>query len=163
MSATDAPEIGDLQEPSRESVLEAAQEIMIAAESCALVTLGVDGRPHARMMNSFAPEPGLTVWMATNPSTRKVADMRTDQRVTLVYFDRDDPGYVTLLGDARLVNDPAEKRARWKDEWTLYYPGGPESSDYLLIEFVPQRIEVVSLKYGIASDPQAWKPAIVEF
>ena len=115
------------------------------------------------MMNSFAPEPGLTVWMATNPSTRKVADMRTDQRVTLVYFDRDDPGYVTLLGDARLVNDPAEKRARWKDEWTLYYPGGPESSDYLLIEFVPQRIEVVSLKYGIASDPQAWKPAIVEF
>ena len=135
---------------------------MIAAESCALVTLGVDGHPQARMMNPFAPEPGLTVWMATNPSTRKVADMRTDQRVTLVYFDRDDPGYVTLLGDARLVNDPAEKRARWKDDWTLYYPGGPESSDYLLIEFVPQRIEVVSLKYGIASDPQAWKPAIVE-
>ena len=162
MSASEQPEIGDLQEPRREAVLQAAQEIMMAAVNCALVTLGADGRPEARMMDPFPPEPGLTVWMATNPSTRKVAEMRADPRVTLVYFDRDDPGYVTLLGDARLIDDPAEKLGHWKDGWSLYYPDGRESSDYLLIEFVPQRIEVVSVKYGIASDPQAWKPAIVE-
>ena len=161
MSASDQPEIGDLPEPSREAIIEAAHEIMTAAVHCALVTVGADGRPEARMMDPFPPESDLTVWMATNPGTRKVAEMRADRRVTLVYFDRGDPGYVTLLGDARLVDDPAEKLARWKDEWSLYYPGGPEGSDYLVIEFVPQRIEVVSVKYGIADDPQAWKPAIV--
>lgn len=161
MSASDQPELGD-QDPGREAVLDAARQIMIAAANCALITLDADGRPAARMMNPFAPEPSLTVWMATNPTTRKVAEMHADPRVTLVYSDRDDPGYVTLLGDARLVDDPAEKQARWKDEWTLYYPGGPESSDYLLIEFVPQRIEVVSVRYGIADDPLAWKPAIVQ-
>ena len=114
------------------------------------------------MMNPFPPEPGLTVWMATNRSTRKVAEIQADPRVTLVYYDPDDPGYVTLLGDARLVDDPAEKRSRWKDEWNLYYPDGPLGDDYMLVEFVPRRIEVVSVKYGIADDPLAWKPAIVE-
>ena len=160
MGAADSRSV--TQEPSRDAVLEAARAIMIAAENCALVTLGVDGRPQARMMNPFAPEEDLSVWMATNPGTRKVAEIRADERVTLIYFDPADPGYVTLLGDVRLIDDADERRARWKDEWNLYYPGGPLDDDYLLMEFVPTRVEVVSVKFGIADDPQAWKPAIVE-
>ena len=150
-------------EPTPEAIIVAAQNIMVAAESCALITIGADGVPQARMMNPFAPEPGLTVWMATNRDTRKVAEMRADARVTLVYFDAADPGYATLIGTARLIDDPAEKRARWKDEWSMYYPGGPEGASYLLIEFVPDRLEVVSVKHDIAADPLAWQAAVVEF
>ena len=150
-------------EPTPEAIIAAAQDIMAAAESCALITIGADGVPQARMMNPFGPEPGLTVWMATNRDTRKVAEIRADARVTLVYFDAADPGYATLNGTVRLIDDPAEKRARWKDEWSTYYPGGPEGAAYLLIEFVPDRLEVVSVKHDIAADPLAWKAAVVEF
>ena len=151
------------QEPSREVVIAAAGDIMTAAVSCVLVTVGPDGQPQARMMDPVPAGADLHVWMATNPSTRKVAEIRADSRVTLVYFDPADPGYATLVGTARLVDDPADKRARWKEAWDLYYPDGPEGDDYLLIEFVPARLEVVSLERDIAADPQAWKPAIVEF
>lgn len=151
------------QQPSREAIIEAGRDIMVAAVTCALVTIGPDGAPQARMMDAFSPEDDLTVWMATNRDTRKVAEMRADARVTLIYFDRDDPGYATLVGRVRLVDDPAEKRARWKDAWTSYYPGGPEDPSYLLIEFVPDRLEVVSVKHDIAADPLAWKAAVVEF
>lgn len=153
----------ETQQPSREAIIEAAENIMAAAVTCALVTIGPAGAPQARMMDAFPPEDDLTVWMATDRDTRKVAELRADARTTLIYFDRDDPGYATLVGSARLVDDPAEKRARWKDAWRDYYPGGPEGESYLLIEFVPGRLEVVSVKHDIAADPLAWKAAVVEF
>ena len=149
-------------EPTREAIIAAAQDIMAAAENCALVTLGADGAPQARMMNPFPADEELTVWMATNRDTRKVAEIRADARVTLIYFDPADPGYATLIGTVRLIDDAAEKRARWKDEWSIYYPGGPVGETYLLIEFVPDRLEVVSVRHDIAADPLAWKAAVVE-
>jgi len=151
------------QEPSREAIIEAARDIMNGAGTAALVTIGADGAPQARMMDAFAPEEDLTVWMGTNRDTRKVAEIRADERVTLIYFDRDNPGYVTLIGHARLVDDAAEKRARWKDAWSDFYPGGPEGQTYLLVEFVPARLEVVSVKHHIADDPLSWGAAVVEF
>lgn len=150
-------------EPTREAIIEAAEAIMVAAANCALITIGPEGAPRARMMNAFPPGASLIVWMATNRDTRKVAEMRADERVTLIYFDPADPGYATLLGRVRLIDDPVEKRARWKDEWSIYYPSGPEGDTYLLIEFVPDRLEVVSVKHDIAAAPLAWKAAVVEF
>ena len=152
----------ETQQPSREAIIEAAEDIMGAAGNCALVTIGPDGAPQARMMNPFPAEEDLSVWMATHRDTRKVAEMRAEPRVTLIYFDPDDPGYATLVGRVRLVDDPAEKRARWKDAWSSYYPDGPEGEPYLLIEFVPGRLEVISVKHDIAADPLAWKAAVVD-
>lgn len=153
----------DTQEPSREEIIAAARDVMAAAGNCALVTIGPGGTPEARMMDPFPPEDDLTVWMATSRETRKVAEIRADPRVTLIYFDRDNPGYATLIGRVRLVDDPEEKRDRWKDEWSEYYPGGPDGEIYLLLEFVPERLEVVSMEHSIAAEPLAWKPAIVTF
>ncbi len=149
-------------DPTQEQILSAARQIMISAHYCTLITLDAGGHPHARVMDAFEPEPDLTVWFGTNRITRKVGELSQDSRMTLSYFDRDDPGYVTLLGEARLVTDIEEKTARWKKEWQAFYPDGPSSEDYMLIEFRPFRIEVMSIKHSIASDPQGWKPAIVE-
>jgi len=151
------------QQPSRDAIIEAGRDIMVAAVQCALVTIGPDGAPQARMMDPFPPEDDLVVWMATSRATRKVAEIRADSHATLIYFDRDNPGYATLVGSVRIVDEPAEKRTRWKDAWKDFYPGGPEGPSYLLLEFVPERLEVVSVKHAIAADPLAWKAAIVEF
>ena len=150
-------------EPTRQAIIDAGETIMAAAANCALITIGPDGAPQARMMNPFPPEKGLIVWMATNRDTRKVAEMHADPRVTLIYFDPTDPGYVTLVGTVRFVDDLAEKEARWKTEWEMYYPGGQYGKSYLLIEFTPRRLEVVSLRHDIAADPLAWKAAVVDF
>ena len=160
--AMEVTEAQQSAEPTREAIIEAARDIMVAAGPGALITVGPDGSPQARIMDAFPPESDLTVWMGTNRGTRKVDEIRADPKATLIYFDPANPGYATLIGTARLVDDPAEKRARFKDAWADYYPGGAAAADYLLIEFVPRRLEVVSVKHNIASDPLAWKPAIVE-
>ena len=67
----------------RDFLIASAREIMTTTRYCALITTGRDGRSHARTMDAFTPEEDLTVWLATNPLSRKVAEMRRNPKVTL--------------------------------------------------------------------------------
>ena len=99
--------------PDRAAVIKVATGIMQRARFCTLVTIGADGHPQARIMDAFPPDAQMVVWMATTPVSRKVAEIRKDPRVTVSCFDANSMGYVTLLGRAALVTDPAEKAKRW--------------------------------------------------
>ena len=103
----------------------------------------------------------MSVWLATNPRSRKVAEIRRHPRVTLYYFDRETQAYVTLYGTARLVNDRSEKAKRWKEDWKVFYPD--RDKDYLLIKVTPRRLEVVNVKKKIVSDAPTWQPPSVSF
>jgi general stress protein 26 len=163
---TALPALGQSDAPApaaatRERLVQAARDIMQTARYCALITLDETGRPHARTLDAFAPTDQMVVWLATNPKSRKVQHIRRDPRVTLYYFDPADPGYVTLSGRARLVDDPAEKRRWWKPEFEKFWPD--RDASYLLIEVTPERLEVSSTKHGVANDPATWASQAVEF
>jgi general stress protein 26 len=146
---------------SRAELIAAAREIMTSARYCALLTLDASGQSQARALDPFPPDENLVVWLGTNPRSRKVAAIRRNRRVTLYYFDREAQAYVTIYGNARLVNDPEAKRKWWKDEWKSFYLN--RASDYLLIRVIPERLEVVSVKQGIVGDSVTWKPPAVMF
>src|SRR5258708_32825940 len=82
--------------PDRSGLIATAREIMKTARYCALITLDSAGRPHARAMDPFPPEENMVVWLGTNPKSRKVAEIRRNQRVTLYYFVPEDRAYVTI-------------------------------------------------------------------
>ncbi len=82
---------------------------MTTTRYCALITTGRNGRAQARTMDAFAPEADMTVWLATNPRSRKVAEIRRNPKVTLYYFDRESAAYVTIYGTARLVSEKAKR------------------------------------------------------
>ena len=63
---------------------------------------------------------------------------------------------------ARLIDTPAEKKAWWKKEWEPFYDNSFRGDDFILIEVVAKRCEVVSAEHKIASSPKSWKPAIVD-
>ena len=152
------------QEPptlTRDQLIAAAREIMASSRYCALITFDGAGRANARAVDPFPPEENMVVWLATNPRTRKVAEIRWNRRVTLYYFDREAQAYVTIFGTARLVNDRGEKTKRWKDDWKVFYPDRDKS--YLLIEVTPERLEVVNVSKGILGDPKTWQPPSVTF
>lgn len=151
-----SPQAGAPPAPDRATVLAAAAEVMKEARYCALITVDDSGRPQARAMDALPPEGNLTVWLATNPKSRKVAQIRKDPRVTLYYFDPSAQAYVTLFGRARLVDDPAEKQKRWKPGWEAFWPDRDKS--FLLVEVTPERLEVVSPKHKIINDSVTWAP-----
>ena len=148
---------------SRSDVLAAAADIVHEARYCTLVTLGEDGHPQARIVDPLGPDAGFTTWIATNPLTRKVAQIRRDSRVTLLCFDAATSSYVTVLGRGAIVTDAAEKARRWKDEWTPFYASGATGNDVMLIRVTPIRLEIVSVERGFAGDPKTWRPFTIDF
>lgn len=147
-------------QPTPDRVLEAARALMKSVEFCFLITVDTATEPHARLMQPFPPDEQLRVWLGTNPASRKVAQIRKNPRTTLAYYDKAGPGYVTLSGTSRVIDALAERRKYWRKEWQAFFPGGPEGSNYVVIEFTPQRIELISAKHKIAIEPTA-PPAIL--
>ena len=88
-------------------LINAAKEIMQSAKTCALITVDDEGRPRVRTMDPFSPEENLTVWFGTNASSRKVDQIKNDNRVTLYYLDKDNTGYVMIHGIASIVKEGA--------------------------------------------------------
>lgn len=107
-------------------------------------------------MEPFAPAEEFIIWLATNPKSRKVNQIKTNSKTTLHYFDKANLGYVSLMGDAYLVNDKAIKEAKWKDGWENFYPN--KDKDYLLIKFVPQTLELISIPNEFTGDSVTWMP-----
>jgi general stress protein 26 len=147
--------------PSEADLLATAREIITNARFCALITLSTTGEPQARTIDPLFPDEKMTVWFSTNPLTRKVKEIRVNQKVALHYFDPKAQAYVTLKGTAELVDDPKEKRVRWKEEWAPYYPDRDKS--FLLVRVTPSTLEVVNISKGMLGDPKTWHPHTVTF
>jgi general stress protein 26 len=135
---------------------------MKQARYASLVTIAADGQPQARIMDPSDPDADFTVWIATNPASRKVGQLRRSSRATLLYFDRATESYVTLLGSATLVNDPAEKERRWQTKWAPHYPEGPRATSHMLIRFTPRSLEIVSAPHKLQGDPKTWRPVVLQ-
>jgi len=142
-------------------LLVAAREIMIDAGTCALITLDDEGKSRARTMDALIPEDDFTVWFGTNSSSRKVAQIKNDPRVTLYYFDTKTQGYVVIAGIAQLITDSTLKEKYWKEEWEAFYPN--KQKDFMLIKVSPQWLEILSPAHGIYNNPVTWQPPVVIF
>lgn len=149
--------------PSREKILQAALEVMAGARYCTLITMDQSGQPQARVVDPFAPEADMTVWIATRPNTRKVAQLKNNPRATMLCYDPQKYGYVTLLGKAVVVDDAAEKARHWKPEWKDFYQDENRGPDYVLIRMKPTRLEILSPAHGIINNPLTWQPVTLEF
>jgi general stress protein 26 len=146
-----------------------AADIMRSAQYCFLVTVGEDNRANARLMEPLGPDPDMTVWFGASPRSRKICEIRARGQATVCYESVDERAYVTLLGSARIVDDPELRRQYWKRRWEPFWPAGPLGDDYVLIAVTPDRIELMSVKQGVMPDPltrpaclvrseDGWKP-----
>ena len=148
--------------PAPAAIVAAARDVIGKARYATLVTVDRDGQPQARIVDPVAPEADWSVWVSTNARSRKAAQLEANPRVTLLYFDAARESYVTLVGAARLVRDPAEKAKRWREEWKPFYKNGYRDEDFLLIRVEPQRLEISSPALGMNNDPITWRPVTLD-
>lgn len=146
--------------PTATEVRAAALDVMKAARYCTLITVGDDGHPQARIVDPLVTSE-TSIWIATNPLTRKVKEINRNSRVTLMFFNTAANEYVTVSARATLVTDAATKAAHWKPEWAPFYKEQSRGSDFLLFEVKPFRLEVDSPRHNVRNDSETWRPAIV--
>jgi general stress protein 26 len=142
--------------------LATARAIVLAARYATLATVSADGAPRARVVDPASPEDDFTIWIATNPRSRKVGELARSPRVTLLYFNAGGAEYVNVEGTATLVSNPDEIAEHWREAWTPFYPGGPLGRNVVLLRVVPSRLEIVSPARGFDTDPDTWRPFAIE-
>jgi len=142
------------------ALIETSNEIIESSYYCTLVTIDQDGQPRVRIMEPFAPDDSYEIWLATNPKSRKVQQIKNNSKATINYFNKNELSYVSLMGNAFIVNDDAIKSQKWKEGWEQHYKNKKE--DYLLIRFVPLTLELVSYSKGYTGDAVTWSPDKVE-
>lgn len=80
--------------------------------------------------------------MGTTRGSRKHAQLLRDRSATLVYQDDARGACAVLVGRVTVVEDLAERRARFRPLWRAFWPDGPAAPDCVLLRFEPDRIEV---------------------
>jgi general stress protein 26 len=137
-----------------------ARQIIDSAGCRTLITVDENSKPQARTMSTFTPDENFVIWLGTNPRSRKIQQIRNNPNVMVFYYDTKSWSYVSIAGQASIVNEPEKKSKYWKESWTQFYPDPEE--DYTLIQVTPERLEICSFKYKLFWDSTA-KPAYVEF
>ena len=142
-------------------VLQAARGIISRAYFGTLITKNKKGEAKARLMEPFTPEKNFVIYLATNPKSRKVQEIKHNHQATLHYVDEPRIGYVSLYGNIYIVENDSVKKAHWKKGWEKFYPN--KSDGYLLLKFVPDYLEVISIRDSLNGDTTNWRPSRVDF
>src|SRR5210317_1255312 len=110
------------QKPNKLSHEEIAREIITTSGTCTLISIDSTGQPRARIMDPFPPDANFEIWFGTNTKSRKVNEIRQNNRTTVNYYDKETASYVSLYGTAEIVNDPEMTNKYWKATWQDFYP-----------------------------------------
>lgn len=96
-----------------------------------LVTRTAEGQLRGRPMALAEVEPDGTLWFATDRHAAKVDELAHDNHVAVTMQSR--TKFVSLSGTAATVED-REKIARlWKTEWKVWFPGGKDDPNIVLL------------------------------
>ncbi|MDY3558985.1 pyridoxamine 5'-phosphate oxidase family protein [Gemmata sp. JC673] len=96
-----------------------------------LVTRAADGQLHGRPMALAAVEPDGTLWFATDRHSGKMDELARDGHVVVTMQSR--TKFVSLSGTAAPVEDRAKVAQLWKVEWKVWFPGGKDDPNIVLL------------------------------
>jgi general stress protein 26 len=161
---------GELYRTAPDSaILSAARALMLADSNVALVTVDSMGQPRVRTVKAFVapvdsadPAAGVTVWIMTRLTTRKIGQIENHPQVTLYFNDDNRVEYATIMGTAVIHRDPGNPQARrfYENAYKkFFWPRFPK--DFVMIEVRPLWLEY--LGPTIEANRGTWRPQAVIF
>jgi len=144
------------QNISESEIKSVAYQIIKESEYSILVTLDSNNKPTTRLMDHNIISEDLDIYLITNPRSRKIAHLNNNPSVSINFQSKDRKSYVSINGEAELINDISLKTKYWKNVWTPFY--SDIENDCVLIKINPQILEIVSSNESISSDPITWRP-----
>jgi general stress protein 26 len=144
------------ESPTVEQILLVAKDITAKVLNCWVVTADQRGGANARIVQPFfsrLDQDGWVVHFLTSGKSRKVAEIASSGRITLGYQCDPEQAYVTLSGEANIIDDPGYLKDKWQTEWNVFFAGGPSEVDAVIVEVMVERIEVCNLARRIAAPP----------
>ncbi len=112
-------------------------------------TRHTNGYLHSRPMTTQNRriDEDTSLWFFMSRANGPVDDVRSDASVNVVYADPGNDSYVSVSGNARVVEDAARKEQLWSKMNDAWFPLGPTDPDVALIE-----VKIVQAHYWDVDD-----------
>ena len=95
-----------------------------------------NGHLHSRPMTTqnAGVEDDSSLWFFMSKDSESVADLSREGSVNVAYADVGADSYVSVSGNAAVVDDLAKKRQLWSKMAQAWFPGGAEDPDLALVQ-----------------------------
>ena len=123
---------GDEQRLAREKLWQLIKEIRFSM----FTVRHANGHLHSRPMTTqnTSVEDDSSLWFFMSRGSEPVADLCREGSVNVAYADVGADSYVSVSGNATVVEDLAKKRQLWSKMAQAWFPGGAEDPDLALVQ-----------------------------
>jgi general stress protein 26 len=128
-----------------------------------LATIASSGSPSLRLVQHLGVDYDMTLWIGTSRRSRKAQEIGSGARVGYAVENRGSIGYVTVAGQAGIVEDDEARLAKWIPGLKSFFPGGATGDDFVLIRLRADTVELMDFTLAIHPDPYGLRPALVMF
>ncbi len=113
------------------------QELLEEFGVAMLVTRTAEGQLRARPMALAEVQPDGTLWFLTDRRSGKVEELERDGHVVVTMQSK--AQFVSLSGTATPVEDREKVARLWRLEWQVWFPGGKDDPNLLLLRSTGKR------------------------
>jgi len=95
-----------------------------------------NGYPNTKAMLAPVKREGIkTFYWHTNSPSMRIAQYRNNPKACIYFCDKRFFCGVMLKGTMEVVEDEGIKKEIWKDEFSMYYQGGRDGGDFIILKF----------------------------
>lgn len=120
---------------NKQEAVKQGLELVEKSAICMLGTNGDNGFPNIKAMMNFKHEGLKKIWFSTNTSSRRVQQLKKDNRACVYYVDEKNFKGCMLIGTIEILQDIESRKMLWKEGAEVYYPLGVEDPDYSVLCF----------------------------
>jgi general stress protein 26 len=97
------------------------------------------GYPNTKAMLPPVKREGIkTLYWHTNTPSMRVKQYRNNPKACVYFYDKRYFRGVMLRGTMEVVDDNDVKAALWQDSFSMYYEGGMDGEDFILLKFTAE-------------------------
>ena len=124
-----------------ESHIDRVWEVMAKAGICMMVTRFARGL-RARPLEARPERDTETIWFLTDVRGLKDDEIEANPNVCLTFVYAKEKVYLSITGKGFVSRDPERAKALWNEEQQVWWPGGPEDPNLLVMKIEPERAEM---------------------
>jgi general stress protein 26 len=145
-----------------ENCLKAARATIGHTRYCFLISEGVNGWSSARFVEPIPDLSEFAFFIGTNPELRKIKEIETNPKVTLAFGSIAERANLIVYGTATISTEAEMKRRYWKGVWRLFFPRGPNSNDYAVIQVRAEKMELMNFRRNVIGEPFGLRPVVLQ-
>lgn len=126
---------------SKQESLKYLKDKIEGIRTAMLTTYNDDSGFHSRPMGTADVDEEGNIWFFTNNFSAKTDEVEVKHSISLTYTDISNHTYISIAGQALLVDDKAKMKELWNPFVKAFFPKGLDDQKLILIKVEPTDAE----------------------